>query len=300
MADCFQHTAAGLEMLLAHFSSVTLAQSSLADGTGTASVASAGRGDGTRAHMTDGTDAAGTGEPQPRSLLPLVSTASLEAIARQVTDAVRSFCIEKHGVASEVDITTTTARTRTPAPATISASPFSFVGVPQHASFILSELLKNALNAHIERYGAVGVDDAPPIRMHVSSNARFASALICDAGGGFPVEGTGGDTRTGTGGTARDIHSAILDRVACVRLDDLYFRSSARGRAEPNYQYSREFGASFTGHGLGLARSRIYARLLGGELSIQSVPGLGCNALLVIERSGDWGSDLPPAEERER
>jgi signal transduction histidine kinase len=72
-----------------------------------------------------------------------------------------------------------------------------------------------------------------------------------------------------------------------------FFNTTAHvGAGEPTYQYSRDFGVPFAGKGLGLVRTRLYARYHGGSLALFSQPGYGTTALLALEKSGAVSSDF--------
>lgn len=188
-------------------------------------------------------------------------------------DEVGAFAVEKFGVKPPVEIAVSSKGVATSADKDV-----PLFSSREHVMYIVRELLKNAMRAQIDRYGAAGVDDAPPLLLRVASAPTQVSVCVSDRGGGW-VAGAG----AGAAGRAGHVAGPI------TRFS--YFSSSAFKRAEPNYQYSREHGVPFTGYGLGLPRARVYARMLGGGLSVTSQPGWGCDALFCLDRHGFTATD---------
>merc|ERR1712187_320594 len=66
-------------------------------------------------------------------------------------------------------------------------SDMSFSCVPIHLQYVLTELMKNACRATVERHGHFGFDDElPPVQCHVVSNSAEIIINIKDHGGGIP------------------------------------------------------------------------------------------------------------------
>jgi hypothetical protein len=59
--------------------------------------------------------------------------------------------------------------------------------------------------------------------------------------------------------------------------------SSSASNNEPNYYYSRNFGAPFSGYGVGLAVTRQYVWSMGGDISIASLPFVGTDVVLFVK-----------------
>ena len=78
--------------------------------------------------------------------------------------------------------------------------------------------------------------------------------------------GGGGSGLGGPGGSAATAHVEV--------------------QGEPNYTYSKNFGAKFSGYGVGLPMARLYARVAGGDVGISCLPGHGTDATLIINRLG--------------
>ena len=181
-----------------------------------------------------------------------VATVDLVELVRASTDGIAAFCVEKHGAAPAVNVALVPGR-RAP----------TLTCIPPLVGFVFVELLKNAMSAMLNRYSAAGVDDAPAIEVKVSADRDFAYVLVSDAGG-----------RGGGGG-----------KVAERRPFALFATGSGPKRQEVDYKYSREFGAAFSGHGLGLARSDAFALLHGGAVELtQTSDGVAARACFL--RSG--------------
>jgi signal transduction histidine kinase len=211
-----------------------------------------------------------------------VRSFDLVKLVRDSTAEIAAFCVEKYGVAPAVNVhvATTTTSSSSSSSSSSSPSPSSpvapMLGVPDFARFAYTELLKNAMRAMLDRYTTAGVDDAPPIAVTVAYAGGRVSVRVDDVGAGLRGWGAGSGQEAAAG--------------AVTRFP--YFTSTAAGREQPNYQYSREFGVPFTGHGLGLVRARLFAVLHGGGLAVLSQPGAGTSALLWFDRGGTAMTDV--------
>jgi len=170
-------------------------------------------------------------------------------LCQHTAEDCRAFCVEKYGEAPEVRVC---GPARPPQGSTRS------LVVEAHAHYILMELLKNAMRAELELWGQ-DVADAPPITVVVSSKDNELGIRVSDAGGGIPAH-----------------------RRPFVWN---WFYSTAP-QSEPTYTYSKNFGAPFTGYGMGLAMARTFARVAGGSMSIRVLPGHGTDAYVWMNRLG--------------
>ena len=107
-----------------------------------------------------------------------------------------------------------------------------------------------------------------PIRVVISKGAEDVTIKICDRGGGIPRS----------------------------KIPTIFKFSHSTAGAEEN---SSDFGVDeVTGskiRGFGLPLARIYARYLGGELTLKSMEGYGLDAYLHLPRLGDCCENLPPS-----
>lgn len=223
------------------------------------------------------------------TLSPDTCSAPVQALdivheVQRETANIQAFCVEKFGVAPPVELS---AVQRNGHSVPLSRLPAGWhvelkAAIPEQVRYMYSELLKNGLRAHIDRYGAAGVDDAPPISVELSSCpvAGTVCVSVRDRGKGLPR-------------LAAPLQTSQTATLAMPGAHTVfpYFASDAAKRAEPNYQYSREFGVPFSGHGTGLCRSRLYALRHGGGLTILHTPGTGVTAQLWIDATGWRASD---------
>lgn len=136
--------------------------------------------------------------------------------------------------------------------------PFTFV--PHHLHYIVSELLKNSIRATLRH----GLNE--PIKVVIAKGAEDVTIKIADRGGGIP----------------RSRMSTIWK-----------FSHSTKQDAELETEFGADgvSGASIRGFGLPLAR--IYARYLGGELTLKSTEGYGLDTYLYLPCLGDSCEHLP-------
>jgi signal transduction histidine kinase len=177
----------------------------------------------------------------------------LGALCASTSEEAALFCREKHGDSSEVRVELPDAAVRC-------------CTVPAYARFALTEVLKNALGAHVRRYGVLDVCDAPPVELRLAAAGSTATVRVSDRGDGMSRE-----TR---------------------RAAQRYFYTTNDER-EPNYTYSRAFGSQFDGLGVGLPLAEAHLRYLGGDLVLTSMPGEGSCAYLTIDRTGGRLTDPP-------
>ncbi|KAL0480994.1 hypothetical protein AKO1_013652, partial [Acrasis kona] len=130
------------------------------------------------------------------------------------------------------------------------------VCVEAHLHFILREILKNSMGAMINN----GTADDHAINIRIACKDEDLVIKVSDVGGG----------------------------MSCEQRDYLfrYFYSTAPV-FQPTYTYSKNFGSMFEGFGVGLPNSRIYAKYMGGDVRIETLPGYGTEAYIHINRTGN-------------
>lgn len=106
----------------------------------------------------------------------MVSDVAASQFIHRIIEDVSSFSKEKFGVCPEINIQGET----------------NLRIVPPFIEFIIVEVLKNAIKAVVDRYGALDIDDADPIEIHISKtialdNEMESGAIIefCDRGVGM-------------------------------------------------------------------------------------------------------------------
>jgi len=161
------------------------------------------------------------------------------ALIADAASEIAALCVEKNGIAPDTSILVCEQNSKLEA----------YIP-PDIFGFVLQEVLKNAFAATIERYGPLGIEDAPSaVVVELQSCKVNASAL----------------------GSI-----SIIDRGKGMSKDDVlmsqsWLKSSHEDR-EPNYHYSRDFGVKFKGQGIGLPRSIAMMDYFGWNASISSSP----------------------------
>jgi len=187
---------------------------------------------------------------------------------QRVASQVMSYCRECYGVAPEIEILDST-------PEQYSNADFTFV--PHHLQFMLVELLRNSCRSVVKRYMEGEQDNTsnatlPPIRVVIVKGAEDVTIKIADRGGGVP--------RSAIDRMWNFTHSTLSDEV----------------ESNENSKHTETDGCAgkSNSRGFGLPLARIYARYLGGELTVKSMEGYGVDAYLYLPMLGDAGENLPP------
>lgn len=106
----------------------------------------------------------------------------------------------------------------------------------------------------------------PPIRIVIVKGEEDVTIKLADRGGGIP-------------------------RSKMSKIWKFAHSTAARDENETDFGVDEFTGAKIRGFGLPLAR--IYARYLGGELTLKSLEGYGVDAYLQLPRLGDSCENLP-------
>ncbi|CAE8684535.1 unnamed protein product [Polarella glacialis] len=141
--------------------------------------------------------------------------------------------------------------------------------VPEHLSFMLQEILKNAFRATVERH-LPAREAIPPVNVSVMKGSFDVTIKVSDRGGGMRQDqleqiwryGYTSTRETTSPSTAGDDLSGLCGQ------DDRSFRQIA-------------------GYGFGLPLSRVYAQYFGGDIHVQSMRGYGTDVYLNINHLGD-------------
>ena len=146
----------------------------------------------------------------------------------------------------------------------------NFTYVPHHLHYMVGELLKNSCRATVKRHIESGAtnEKIPPIKIVIVKGAEDVTIKIADRGGGIP-------------------------RSQMVEIFQFAHSTSDKNEIENEKDFGVDemTGAAIRGFGLPLAR--IYARYLGGELTLKSLEGYGLDAYLHLPRLGDNCENLP-------
>ena len=156
----------------------------------------------------------------------------------------------------------------------MSTSPtFSFI--PPALGYILRELLKNSCRATVDacRGFPRGEVRRRPISVTVSADDSRMMICVADRGGGIP-----------------------FDRVENVWS---YLHSTTRKKWEEDSAFNNDDDPTeLAGYGIGLPMSRLYARYLGGDLNLISLPGYGTHAYVFLPRLSSDQIETFPEQHR--
>jgi pyruvate dehydrogenase kinase 2/3/4 len=159
-----------------------------------------------------------------------------------------------------------------------------FTYVPHHLHFMLAELLKNSCRAVVTNYwtqhgncqqrNLTSLQRSaqrfmPPIRVVVAKGEEDITIKISDRGGGIP--------RKNCDPMWTFVHSTMKNYPDSDT-------TTTTNTTTTNAVYGRSFG---------LPLARIYARYLGGELTLQSMEGFGVDAYLYLPVLGVECEHLP-------
>ncbi|KAI4186396.1 MAG: hypothetical protein L6R41_003514 [Letrouitia leprolyta] len=179
----------------------------------------------------------------------------------------------------------------------------TFPYILSHLQYIIGELLRNSMQAVLERYGLHRVEKPPPIEVLVCEAPQHVIIRISDRGGGIPKDILPNLWSFGKGPRSQ-IHLENLVQVPkmaatmqelktskpvieTVMADDQENRRSVDGSLRsltsrpPNLRL-----------GMGLPMSRVYAEYWAGSLELHSLEGYGVDAFLQISKLGNKNEQL--------
>lgn len=137
------------------------------------------------------------------------------------------------------------------------AKPCLFSYIPSYLRYIMCELLKNSFRATLMTSSSVDDISKRPVRIRVCRDEHRVAILVSDEAGGIPFE--------------------VGDRIWSY----MYGTAAKQGSSSLNIDDVED---SLSGYGVGLPCARLYARYLGGNLSLTSYPGYGTQAHLLLPR----------------
>lgn len=177
----------------------------------------------------------------------------------------------------------------------------SFAYVETYLYYIICELLKNAMRATIEAVRVSSIDDTipcslvPPIQVAISGSDDGVVVKITDQGVGFPwsrrekiwdfLYSNAPPVIHNAGIFKHRNETALLEeQPMALGLQMLQRQASSGDRLVVT---PKDEKGPLAGYGVGLPLSRLYARYLGGDLQIQSVPRVGTDAYLFLRSIQD-------------
>lgn len=125
--------------------------------------------------------------------------------------------------------------------------------IPRHVSYMLQELLKNALRATVERHRGRGAR-LPPVSVELQQGDMHVIIKISDQGGGIPKR---------------------LQR-------EVWQYGWTTASAEADMPWGGQISKDLAGYGFGLPLTRLHAQYFGGDAFMQALPGHGTDMYLLL------------------
>ncbi|KAK7398288.1 putative protein kinase [Neonectria punicea] len=178
----------------------------------------------------------------------------------------------------------------------------SFPYILSHLEYIIGELLRNSVQAVIERHekhpDPTTAGGPPPIEITICEAAQHVIIRICDRGGGIPRAELPylWSFSKGPQSQKRLENLAHVPRMAAT-MQELHVEGEL-ARADlktPNYESSLSTLTSRPPNlrlGMGLPLSRVYAEYWAGSLELHSLEGYGVDAFLQISKLGNKNEQL--------
>lgn len=176
----------------------------------------------------------------------------------------------------------------------------SFPYILSHLEYIIGELLRNSVQAVIDRNQSHGDGSSPPppVEVTICENQEHVIIRISDRGGGIPRDELPylWSFSKGSRSQKRLENLGRVPRMAAT-MQELHVADEL-GRADlktPTYQGSLSSLTSRPPNlrlGMGLPLSRVYAEYWAGSLELHSLEGYGVDAFLQISRLGNKNEQL--------
>ena len=179
----------------------------------------------------------------------------------------------------------------------------TFPYILSHLEYIIGELLRNSVQAVVERY-AGSATKPPPIEVLICEATQHVIIRISDQGGGVPREILP-DLWSFSKGPRRQTRLKNLLQVpkmaATTQELKLSTAESSKELVSSDVKSKRPYDSSLTSLtsrppnlrlGIGLPMSRVYASYWAGEISLHSLEGYGVDAFLQISKLGNKNEQL--------
>ncbi|CAM1508457.1 Fc.00g053050.m01.CDS01 [Cosmosporella sp. VM-42] len=175
----------------------------------------------------------------------------------------------------------------------------SFPYILSHLEYIIGELLRNSVQAVIDRHQKGDTSSPPPpIEVTICEAQQHVIIRICDRGGGIPRAELPHlwSFSKGPQSQKRLENLGQVPRMAAT-MQELHIKDEL-GRADlktPAYQSSLSSLTSRPPNlrlGMGLPLSRVYAEYWAGSLNLHSLEGYGVDAFLQISKLGNKNEQL--------
>mmetsp|Transcript_174944 Transcript_174944/g.560996 ORF Transcript_174944/g.560996 Transcript_174944/m.560996 type:complete len:396 (+) Transcript_174944:145-1332(+) len=135
--------------------------------------------------------------------------------------------------------------------------------IPRHVSYMVQEVLKNALRATVERHQSrsQSFSDLPPVVVELQKGDVHVIIKISDQGGGMPKKLQQEAWQYGWTTAGEDFDSAPTQSLS-----------------RSDYDLKTELA----GFGFGLPLTRLHAQYFGGDVFMQALPGHGTDMYLLL------------------
>ncbi|QIX02440.1 hypothetical protein AMS68_007957 [Peltaster fructicola] len=168
----------------------------------------------------------------------------------------------------------------------------TFPYIPAHLEYIISELLRNSIEAVALEHGSSS--QPPPIEVLICEAAQHVIIRVSDRGGGVPVEALPNlwSFAKCTKPTRRLRNLAQTPEVAAATHGEAQPHATSSTRksgSDLELLSSRSPDAKF---GMGLPISRICAEYWAGSLEVHSLEGYGTDTFLQVSRLGNKNETL--------
>lgn len=133
--------------------------------------------------------------------------------------------------------------------------------IPRHVSYMVQEVLKNALRATVERHaqpGGMVRGDVPPVMVELQKGDVHVIIKISDQGGGMPK---------------------IMHKEAWQYGWTTVTGSDCESTTPPAKQ---QLMSELAGFGFGLPLTRLHAQYFGGDVFMQALPGHGTDMYILL------------------
>ena len=227
----------------------------------------------------------------------IAKRASVAALVQSCVDDIHGFSVEKHGIAPEIAVTDESC----------GASAFC---MPPHVSHALAEVLKNAVQALVDKHGAWDVDEAEPINVSIKllkANSDMDNNTTKEQLSGAQDAQLRSHSKPGTLRRSSidafvaeahqdEAHEDATHYMVAVAdsgngMDSMqlaamqrFFATTTPDRA-PQYGYSKAHGAQYSGLGVGIPMTRMYVEFMGGHAGWDS-GNWGTQATIVLPLQG--------------
>ena len=178
----------------------------------------------------------------------------------------------------------------------------TFPYILSHLQYVIGELLRNSIQAVVERRSA-GTNGPPPIEVLICEAPQHVIIRISDQGGGIPNEVLP-KLWSFSKGPRSQTHLKNLSQVPkmAATMQELKLANPSSGKSSSSEESKkRSYDGSLSSLtsrppnlrlGMGLPMSRVYAEYWAGLLELHSLEGYGVDAFLQISKLGNKNEQL--------